>query len=77
MTFAEISAKLHLLLLFGVLCPETESKDKMTMKSMTDRIKCDDVKAASAAFLRVLSYRSCCGMVVCPHASALRERSVI
>ena len=36
-----------------VLCPETESKDKMTMKSKTERINCDNVKAASAVLVRM------------------------
>jgi hypothetical protein len=36
---------------------EAESKGKMTMKSMTNRIKCEDAKAANAAFVRVPSCR--------------------
>ena len=57
-------------LIIGVLCPGTERKDKMTMKSKTERINCDNAKAASAAPVRVLSHRSCHGRAACPHAAA-------
>lgn len=56
-------------LVIGLLCSETESKDKMTMKRKTERINCDNANAASAALVRVLSRRSCHGRAACPHAS--------
>ena len=59
LTFHVRDATLFHVICLGVLCPETEKRGKMTMKSMADRIKCDDAKAASAAFVRMYSRRSC------------------
>ncbi|MBP5319423.1 MAG: hypothetical protein J6334_00430 [Kiritimatiellae bacterium] len=48
-----------------ILFPKMASKDRMTVKSVTVRIKGDDVKAADAAFV-----------CVCPLFSSKRKRAL-